>query len=543
MFNSSLTVQALRVPGAILAMLIFFQPGLASASAPTDAEAARFLDQATFGPAPDLIAHVKAVGFDQFLNEQFTAPMTGYPDRIQYPSTAPVDCPSGSDCRRDNYTLYPLQNQFFVNALYGGDQLRQRVAFALHQIFVVSGSEVSMSGRMTPYLQALHRNAFGNYRQLLYEITLNPAMGVYLDMAGNVKGTPNENYAREVLQLFSIGLYRLNPNGTRQLNDQGQPIPAFDQNVINAFARVFTGWNFAAAQVTGVTNYVSPMVPTESRHDTAAKTLLRNVTLPALQNATKDLNDAIDNIFNDPNVGPFISKQLIEHLVMSNPSAAYIQRVSTVFDNNGLGVRGDLQAVVRAILLDADARSAMDGNPYRGHLTHPALFVAGFLRAFNPKSADGGTTSDGYLNPQIQTMGMDLFNPPSVFSYFSPSFGLPSQSPGTIGFTAPEFGIFNTSTALKRDNFINTMVFSKIAVSTNAPNGTSIDLSPLLPLANDFNGLMDTLNTLLLYGSMSAELRQSVIGAVQAVSTSNPLKRVRTAVYLVATSSQYQVER
>src|SRR4051812_12335117 len=165
----------------VLAGCIFLaslsRPAVSSPNAPTDAEAARFLEQSTFGPTNDLIAHVKSIGFEQFINEQFLAASTGYPDRPLYPTTAPADCPSGSTCRRDNYTLYPVQNQFFVNALYGNDQLRQRVAFALHQILVVSGTEVAMTGRMTPYLQLLHRDAFGNFRTLLYDVTLNPAMG------------------------------------------------------------------------------------------------------------------------------------------------------------------------------------------------------------------------------------------------------------------------------------------------------------------------------------------------------------------------------
>jgi uncharacterized protein (DUF1800 family) len=533
-------VRMLCVLAVATLLLAGSQSAFSTSYQPTDAEAARFLEQSTFGPTTDLIAHVKAVGFDQFLYEQFTAPMTGYPDRELFPSTAPADCLAGTVCNRDNYTLYPVQNQFFVNALYGEDQLRQRVAFALHQIFVVSGVDISQSGRMTPYLQLLHRNALGNYRDLLYEITLNPAMGNYLDMAGNTKTAPNENYAREVLQLFSIGLYRLNPDGTRQVDQNGQPIPTYDQNVVNAFARVFTGWNFVPAAVAGVPDYIHPMVATESRHDTAAKVLLRNVTLKANQTSAKDLNDALDNIFNDPNVGPFISKQLIEHLVTSNPSPAYIQRVSTVFDNNGSGVRGDLQAVVRAILLDPEATTPST-SPIEGHLRHPILFVTGFLREFNPKSADFGGTSDGYLNPQIQPMGMDLFKPPSVFSYFPPTFGV--AAPGGGAFNGPEFALYNTSTALTRANFINTMIYSRIAVSANAPNGTTIDGSWLLPYANDLDTLMDILNTLMMHGSMSSEMRQSIIAAVSPISKTNALRRVQNAVYLVATSSQYQVER
>src|SRR5262245_37651196 len=232
----------------------------------TAEEAARFLQHSTWGPTPDLISHVQDVGFRRFLEEQFAAPMSSYPTLPLVPSTPPIDCPANSICRRDNYTLYPVQTRFFTNALYGEDQLRQRVAFALHQIFVVSGIDIGQGypSRFTPYLQALDRNAFGNFRQLLYDITLNPAMGNYLDMAGsnkaNAQGTvqPNENYAREVLQLFSIGLNRLNPDGSLARDGQGQSIPTYDQTIVNAFARVFTGWNFAPA-VGGLTNYIDPM--------------------------------------------------------------------------------------------------------------------------------------------------------------------------------------------------------------------------------------------------------------------------------------------
>jgi len=374
---------------------------------------------------------------------------------------------------------------------------------------------------------------------LLYEITLNPAMGNYLDMAGNTRTNPNENYAREVLQLFSVGTIKLNQDGTPQRDDSGQTVPTYNQTTVNNFSRVFTGWNRAAAPATNVPNYLDQMIPNQSQHDTGAKTLLRGVVLPAGQTATKDLNDAIDNIFNDPNVGPFISRQLIQHLVTSNPSPAYVERVTTVFNDNGAGVRGDLKAVIKAILLDGEARGDAKLDPSYGRLRHPAQFVANICRAFNAKSADGTTTSDGYLNPQSSTLGMDVFRPPSVFSYFPPGYVVP----GTGGARGPEFGILSTSTALRRANFVNTIVFSRIAVGANAPSGTSLDLSAMQALAGDPPKLVDELNTLMMHGTMSAEMRQSIIDAVTAVAGTNPLKRARTAVYLVATSSQYQVER
>jgi uncharacterized protein (DUF1800 family) len=507
-------------------------------SRPTLQEAALFLEHSTWGPTAALIERVQEIGYERFLEEQFEAPMSSYPTLPLYPNVAPADCPGGSTCRRDNYSMYPLQTRFFTNALYGPDQLRQRLAFALHQIIVVSGVEIRLPGRMAPYLQILDRNAFGNFRRLLYEITLNPAMGNYLDMAGNNRTNPNENYAREILQLFSVGLLRLHPDGTPQTDNLGETIPTYDQQVVNAFARVFTGWNFAAAPARGTTNYIDPLVPTQNRHDIGTKTLLRGVTLPANQTAAKDLSDALDNIFTDPNVGPFIGKQLIQHLVTSNPSSAYVRRVSAAFDDNGQGVRGDLRAVVKAILLDEEALTAVipDGNS--GHLKHPVLLITNLLRLFSAVSADGSKTSDGYLNPQAVNMGMDLFRPPSVFSYFSPSTGVAGTS-----LKGPEFGLLNTSSAMQRANFVNTMVFSRIARSANAPNGTSLKFSGLQTIADRPGEMVEILNAVMMGGRMSSEMAQAIVAAVEAVPVTNPLRRVQTAVYLIATSAQYQVER
>jgi uncharacterized protein (DUF1800 family) len=434
--------------------------------------------------------------------------------------------------------MYPLQNRFYINAIYGADQLRQRVAFALHQIIVVSGVEITQPSWMAPYLQVLDRHAFGNYRDLLYEITRNPAMGNYLDVNGNTRTRPNENYAREILQLFSIGTVLLNSDGTPILGDDGVAIPAYTQTDVNNFARVFTGWRFAPAPTPGVPNYIDPMVVNEPQHDTATKTLLNGVVLPAGQNTVKDLNDALDNIAGHPNVGPFISRQLIQHLVTSNPSPAYVARVAAVFDG-AQGHRGDLRAVVKAILLDPEARGDFKTDSRYGRLRHPAQYVAGILRAFGARSADGQSLTDGYLNPQSSAMGMDIFRPPSVFSYYSPA----SVVPGTNGVRGPEFGLFTTSTALRRINFVNTIVFGRIAVSSNAPTGTSLDLSPWLSLAGAPADLVAALDELLLHRTMSPAMRDSIVTAVAAVASGNPLKRVRTGIYLVLTSSQYQVEK
>ena len=338
---------------------------------PSANDAARFLEQATFGPNASLIAHVQAIGFSAFLDEQFALPASSYPTLPLQPTTIPVTC-TGT-CLRDNYSMYPLQVTFFKNALTGQDQVRQRVAFALQQILVVSGLTATQPSWMAPYLQIFDKDAFGNFRQLLQDITLNPAMGLYLNMAGNTKNAPNENYGREILQLFSIGVDDLRADGVVVNDSHGNPAPSYTQAIVTAFSRVFTGWNFAAASAPGVPNYIDPMVLNPANHDGGAKTLLNGVTLPATSpvtaaSATKDLNDALDNIFQHHSVGPFIGRNLIEHLVTSNPSPAYISRVTAAFNDNGSGVRGDLKAVIRAILLDPEARDA-NAPAIFGHFT------------------------------------------------------------------------------------------------------------------------------------------------------------------------------
>lgn len=521
-------------------------PGTAGA---TWANASRFLEQASFGPTPSEIARVQSIGIRAYLDEQFALPISGYPSMPLQPTTITPDCENNipPNCVRDNYSHYLLQRRLFERAMYEPDQLRQRVAWALHKIIVVSGRDLMQPSWMVPYLQILDSNAFGNYRQLLYQITLNPAMGRYLDMMTSTRVNPNENYPREVLQLFSVGTEKLNLDGTPIPDANGVPLPTYDQSVVDGFTKVFTGWRLAPQPQPGVADYINPMLlngvipETSSNHDFTSKTLLDGYTIPVrtanVANAYLDLNDALDNIFNHPNVGPFIAKLLIHDLVTSNPSPAYVARAAAKFNNNGSGKRGDLKAVVEAILLDSEARSP--ALPFQGHLREPALYISNILRMFDAKSADRTQNSDGYLNPQSTNMDQDVLRPQTVFSYYPADYGLP----GSTTLLGPEFGILSTSSSLRRANFINTIVFSTIGVSTNAPNGTSIDLSGLQALAGNPTALVDEVNRLMMRSSMSAEMRNSIITAVTAVSSSNPLKRARTAVYLVATSSQYQVQR
>ncbi|MEA2173697.1 MAG: hypothetical protein QOD00_1289 [Blastocatellia bacterium] len=526
----------------------------------------RFLEEATFGPTQTDLAHLRAIGFRAYLNEQFNTPSSGYPAMALFPIDNNQGCPSDANnaavrgaCIRDNYSFYPIRKRFYQNALTGQDQLRQRVAFSLSQIMVISGRDLNvtdMPSWMTPYLQTLDRNAFGNFRQLLYEMTLNPAMGDYLNMAGNNKSMPNENYAREVLQLFSVGLDQLNQDGTPKLDAQGNRIPTYDQSAITNFARVFTGWRIpAVVGQNGVFDYVNPMtVGSENNHDTGQKVLLNGQVLPAGQNSTQDLNAAIDNIFNHPNVGPYIGKELIHHLVTSNPSPAYVGRVAAVFNNNGAGVRGDMKAVIAAILLDPEARGDIKTDPNYGHLREPVLYITNLLRAFNATSDfdisgsnSYGQTVNGtfvvYSNGTANypaTMDQDLFRSPTVFNYFPADYVMP----GTTDVLGPEFGILSATTTLKRANFVNTLVFSGITPSApDKPTGTQLDFSNWQSQGGNPAQLVDSLNALMMHGAMSSGMRSAIVQNVSNISASNPLLRAQTAVYLVATSAQYQVER
>ncbi len=537
--------------------------------AATTPDTVRFLEQATWGPTNAEVARVQAMGFRAFLNEQFNAPTANPAKGSDYPDLVfPLDdqnqqCPTGptqAECNRDNYTMYPLQRTFFTNALYTQGQLRQRVAFALHQIFVVSGRELNRPSWITIYLQALDRNAFGNFRTLLQDITLNPSMGEYLDMRLSTRTNPNENFAREILQLFSIGVDELNLDGTPKLDTQGTRIPSYSQDTVNEFTRVFTGWNLAPIIATGITNYRDPMIPrTGNNHDTGSKTLLNGVVVPAGQTTTQDLNAALDNIFNHPNVGPFIGKQLIQHLVTSNPSPAYVERVAAAFNNNCAGLypenctsaRGDMKATVRAILLDPEARGDVKTAPTYGKLREPVQYINNVLRAFNVKSFDKTTTSDGVLGLRSSTdfpntMDQPVFLPATVFSYYTPDYEVPGAR-----ILGPAFGILSTSTTLRRVNFINSIVYSGVSpstTSTDRPRGTSLDLSALEALASNPEQLMSALDSLLMHGTMpmGSQMRTSIINAISTIPTTDSAfarKRTQMAVYLVATSSQYQVQR
>jgi uncharacterized protein (DUF1800 family) len=536
---------------------------------PSRADTVRFLEQSTFGPTAELVAHVQDIGFEAFLNEQFAAPMGEYPELEFWPPRRPPSC-TGT-CQTDNYTLYLLQRHFFSNALYGQDQVRQRVAFALGQILVVSAVDVRLPSWMRGYQQLLYRSAFGNFRQLLYDMTLNPAMGRFLNILNNrcqtrtppevevcrngLSSKPNENYAREILQLFSIGTFLLHQDGTRQLDDSGNPIATYDQHTVEEFARVLTGWILAPAlagpaDIGGIVpNYRDPIrvrrdgQGREDYHDRGPKTLLNGFALPGAQSQEQELNAAIDNIIQHQNVAPFISKQLIQHLVTSNPSPGYVERIAGVF-----AARRDsltqLQEVVRAILLDPEARGDFKdpaAEPNYGKLREPVLFITHILRAFK-------ATSDGVLdalNVERSAIGsgamsQEVFKAPSVFNFYPPT----ARVPGETGVLGPQFTIFSSLTSLRRDNFVNRVIFATIpADPPHRPTGTSIDLAMWDALGNDPDRLITALDELLLHGTMSGEMRPIIREAVASIPADDRRLRVQTAIYLIATSPQYQVQR
>ena len=527
----------------------------------------RFLEQAAFGPSTALDHRLRRIGIRTWLAEQFDAPYPTipYPNPPQMQTVPPSACSATTfpSCFREHYTMTPLQAWFFKEAMYGDAQLRHRMAWALGQIWVTSGNTIVQSSHAIAYHKILSSNAFANYRKLMYDATLSPTMGQYLDMVRSTRTNPNENYPREILQLFSVGLFMLNQDGTRQLNQQGQPIPTYTQEDVNNFSKVFTGWTFCNQTCPnsgfGINNYKDPMILVPANHDLSAKTLLnypgaQDTTIPACTNCTTDdaikayandsLNKALNNIFNHPNVGPFIGKLLIQHMVTSDPSPAYVARVAAVFNDNGSGIRGDMKAVTRAILLDPEARGDIKTAPRYGKLREPVQLFTNLARIFPATDYNGQGPSDGAVSSYLTILGQDPFNSPTVFNYFPPDYIVPGTT-----VLAPEFGILNTGTAGKRTNFLYTLVFDGFtANATDSFRGTKLDYSEFLPVAAadpTGNQLLDLLNTRMLHGAMVQAQRDKILTALQAVPNNQfrAALQTKTAIYLIAASSQYQVQR
>jgi uncharacterized protein (DUF1800 family) len=501
------------------------------------AAAARFLDQTSFGPTADSIAHVQQIGLHAALIEQFNQPTT----TVGQPPSNSTECTSNN--------WHCTQSDFLKVAAWGNDQLRQRVAMAISEIWV---APIQQNNAMPFFLNTLANDAFTNYRTIMQDTTLTPQMGSYLNMLNSGKPATgqiaNENFGREMMQLFSLGLGLLNPDGNEQTDGSGNPIPAYTELQVEAFARAYTGWTNAnpdgstpaAFNYTGNWNHL--MVPVQNRHDETAKILLNGTTLPAGQTAEEDLKGALDNIFAHPNAGPFVCRQLIQHLVTGNPSPAYVQRVSAVFADNGSGVRGDMKAVLTAILMDQEARAGdtqtgdqAESNPAvdGGHLREPLLWTLNLVRALGVTQT---SPSEAYpflgLSQSQAYLGEAPFTQPSVFNYFSPSYVIPQTA-----INAPEFNLENTGTVVPRLNVANSMLHNSVP-------GLTIDLSATSAIgrqASNPAGLADYLGMLFMHSQMPTDMRNDLITAISAIPATDLQSRAQVAVYLVVTSSQYKI--
>ena len=537
-------------------------------------DASRFLAQATFGATDADIHHLSMIGYQAWLNEQFNIQPTLHEPVVEQSlivnnppcNASDLKCNAAlfvQNAAQENY----VQQTFWQQAMTGSDELRQRVKFALTELFVISSTTAAvqyMPRGMANYYDLLGADAFGNFRQLLQDVTLNPMMGQFLSMQGNDKGDatrdPDENYAREVMQLFTIGLYQLNPDGTQKLDGNGNPIPTYSNTDVMGLAKVFTGfsWNVPGNNSdTAWSNccmYVGPgygedLLPMQSypnHHSTDEKDFL-GVTIPANSNPDPngDLKITLDTLFNHPNLPPFFCKQLIQHLVTSNPSPAYVGRVAAVFQDNGQGVRGDMKAVIQAILLDDEARNsaAAAGNPQFGKVREALVRYVEWARAFTAQSRNGSFNLGSTEDP-IYGLGEMSLRSPTVFNWFAPGYVPPGTSIAAAGLTAPEMQMTDVSTVVGYLNYMQ----GAIGASSNAGPDVFSYYSTEMGLAANPDQLLDRVNLLLMAGEMDSTLRSQIITAVSSISIPSGdqdainaalANRVKTAIYLTMAAPAY----
>jgi len=537
-------------------------------------DAARFLDQATFGANDADIHQVSEIGFQTWLNQQFSVPQTLREPGVER-ALVLNNPPCGASDLMCNSTLFLQNNQsevyvenaFWQQAISANDELRQRVQYALSEQFVISGTTPAVQNMPrgeAAYYDMLGADAFGNFRQLLQDVTLNPMMGQFLSMLQNDKGNantdPDENYAREIMQLFTIGLYQLNDDGTQKLDSTGNPIPTYSNTDVMGLAKVFTGfswnipgntsdtaWSSCCIYVgTGYGEDLLPMQAYANHHSTDEKDFL-GVTIPASgsPDPNGDLKIALDTLFNHPNLPAFFSKQLIQHLVTSNPSPAYVGRVAAVFKDNGQSVRGDMKAVITAILLDPEARdTATDaGNPQYGKVREALIRYTNWARAFTAQSRTGsyylGSTED-----PIWGLGQMPMRSPTVFNWFAPGYVPPGTSIAQAGLVAPEMQMTNVTTVVGYLNYMQS------AIGSGAQNGSDLFSSygAELNFANTPDQLVARVNLLLMAGQMDSTLQGQILSAVSAIpipsGDQNAINaaltaRVQTAIYLTMASPAF----
>lgn len=521
---------------------------------PTQQQAARFLGQAGFAATSADMSTVTLQGYPAWLEAQFDMPPV-VPTAYDW-----INTQAGLNTL---YSTSPGDFAVWRRLISSPDVLRQRVVLALSEIFVISLSQLTVAypGQMAAaYWDMLEKNAFGTYRQLLQAVSLSCAMGVFLNMRGNRKGDPvsgrepDENYAREVMQLFSIGLVQLNPDGSKQLDTNGQPIYTYTQADVSAFAAVLTGWDLDLAkgqtQSSDPSFTTRPMVNNPSYFTSGAKSVL-GVAIPASADGPTALGLALDVLSTHPNNGPFIGRQLIQHLVCSNPSPSYVARVSAVFNDNGKGVRGDLRAVINAVLLDPEARSPMPG-PANGKLREPIVRFVQWARTFHLGSPSGKWDIADQSNPSGR-LGQSPLRAPSVFNFFAPGFVPANSTLGTNGITAPEFQICNETTVAGYLNFMQIVIpyglggnngYGLGSTSANKP-----DYSAELAFASDPASLVARYNLLLAGAGLGADSVATITTAVTSVKVdpNNPnpglMNRVWAAILLVMAAPDYLIQQ
>jgi uncharacterized protein (DUF1800 family) len=521
-------------------------PKVAVDQQPSVTDTSRFLTQSTFGiQSSTQIQQVKEKGYPLWLWEQFNSGTNLHTSYLDQQKLRNVD-DNGKACETEEMSYEAIWQQWLLE----DGQLRARVAFALSQIVVISNIAPDIRPyAMSSYMDMLNRNAFGNYRKLLEDVTLHPAMGYYLNMLNSEKDNPetgahpNENYAREVLQLFSIGLVKLNQDGTTQNDANGKPLPSYDESVVQGFAKAFTGWTYPNA--TGwdeadenvAAAWVTPMKPFASKHSSGPMKLLDGVTLPG-STPQADMKAALDTIFNHPNVGPFISRQLIQRLVTSNPSRTYISDIASVFNNNGSGVRGDLRAVIAAILLHPEARNATPAGSF-GKQREPVIRFANFLRALNAKSKSGRNAIH-YLESADNGLGQSPLLSPSVFNFFSPNFR-PTGKIAQAGLVAPEFQITTETTVVGGLNFFANL-FNNHGYGYD-DNKLTLDYAGLQARAGDANALIADLNLLFCNGQMSTALQNRLRTMITAINANDREYRVKASLILISLSPDFVIQR
>jgi hypothetical protein len=526
----------------------------------TEAQAVKFLWKSSFGPTAASVARLRQLGYARFVDEQLALSAGSYSSQMLTDSITSI---GDEGQRRVICAKYPQESWdachhwiyatprapsiiFLKSAVHDQDQLRLRVAWALSQILVVSTHhDQSTSHGMRSYQQMLRTHALGNYKTILSAVAKHPMMGNYLDMVSSKSGNPNQNFARELLQLFSVGTYARNQDGSFVVR-AGRRVENYTQKDVLEFSRALTGWIYAPVPGFSETNphwfnYAADMLPSGASHDSGAKTLLNGQAVPGGRSASEELEMVINNVFSHSSTGPNIVVQLIKFLVSSNPSSAYVSRVVKVWNNNGRGVAGDMKAVVRAILLDIEALNSPDVG---GKLLEPAIAMPGLVRAV------GGQTDGAFLDLAVAEMEQRPFAAPSVFNFYPPDFLLPK--PGSRR-EAPQFGILSMTSLAAKVNHAHTLIFQDVI-----PRDTSLPLSVTsgtrliwpshwIALArNQVPLLVNTLNAQLAGGALTAAQVAQIVSKVSALpggSNSSDLNRLRMAVWLIFSSPQFMTHK